>query len=455
MHYFNSINPYNLHELNRYPQWEHNAVGEAIAGSDEAFAGWRCTPFAERQKLLHQLAQALENNIEGLAEMATLEMGKPIGQAHAEIEKCAWLCRHYAEHGEAYLAGKTVDTDAAESYTSHEPLGIILGVMPWNFPYWQVMRFAIPTLMAGNTVLVKHASNVQGCAKAIEEIFQKAGFPRHTYTNLPIASALVEMVIRHPEVKGVSLTGSEKAGAAVAKTAGSELKPSLLELGGSNAMVVLADADIESATELALQARMQNNGQSCIAAKRFILHRDIAKEFTDQFLEKVAHMKSGNPMDAEVYLGPLARIDLAEELERQVAQSVKRGAVLRAGGRRQSAFYEATVLDGVKPGMPAFDEETFGPVAALCTARDDHDAIALVNCSRFGLGATICTKDLEKAKRLGAQIKDGAVFINEMVKSDPRLPFGGTGLSGYGRELGAQGIRAFTNLKTWYVQKAD
>lgn len=429
-------------------------MGTAIADSDQAFDSWRTTTFAERQTLLNQLAEALEQGKNDLAKMATLEMGKPITQARAEVEKCAWMCRHYAKHGEEYLAHTTVGTDAAESYTSYEPLGVILGVMPWNFPYWQVLRFAVPTLMAGNTVLVKHASNVQGCAKTIEELFEKAGFPHHAYTNLPIDSALVEMVIRHPEVKAVSLTGSEKAGAAVAQTAGSEIKPSLLELGGSNAMIVLADADIASAAELALHARMQNNGQSCIAAKRFILHKDIAQAFTEKFLALVADIKSGDPMDDAVYLGPMARVDLAEELHEQVTKTVKQGATLLAGGRRDGAFYEATVLEGVIPGMPAFDEETFGPVAALSTARDDDEAIAMANCSRFGLGATICTKDLEKAKQLGARIKDGAVFINEMVKSDPRLPFGGVGISGYGRELGAAGIRAFTNLKTWYVNEA-
>jgi succinate-semialdehyde dehydrogenase/glutarate-semialdehyde dehydrogenase len=448
---FESINPHTLEAIANRPAWKADQLSAAICSSDRAFQHWRKRDLPARSAKVAQLAEVLEMNRARLAKMATLEMGKPIAEAEAEVEKCAWLCRHYAQHAAAYLADEHINTDASTSWIAYEPLGVILGVMPWNYPYWQVLRYAVPTLLAGNTVAVKHASNVQGCATEIESLFAEAGFPKHCYTNLPIGSALVGQVIEDPHVKCVSLTGSEGAGAAVAKIAGANLKKSLLELGGSNAFIVLADADMDAVVALALKARMQNNGQSCIAAKRFIVHASLAADFAERLSQKAMDMKTGDPMNRDVELGPLARVDLAETLDAQVQQSIEMGAKLHCGGERDGAFYAATVLSDVRPGMPAFDEETFGPVAAITTAKTDEEAIFLANTSRYGLGATICSSDTQRAKKLGNDLKDGAVFINEMVKSDPRLPFGGTGISGYGRELGAHGIREFVNVKTYYL----
>lgn len=449
---FESINPHTQETISSHAKWQSTQIGDAISRSEKAYQNWRKTDLAARCSYVLKLAALFDHRKETLAQLATLEMGKPIAEAEAEVEKCAWMCRHYAEHAEEYLADQHIKTEASESWVAYESMGIILGVMPWNFPYWQVLRFAVPTLLAGNVVTVKHASNVQGCAAEIETIFAKAGLPKHCYTNLPIESSFVKQVIEHPDVKAVSLTGSEGAGAAVAKIAGANLKPSLLELGGSNAFIVLADANLNAAVELALKARMQNNGQSCIAAKRFIVHASLVDKFAEKLSAKARSIKTGDPMNREVAMGPLARVDLAKELETQVRKSLDMGAKLHCGGSRNGAHYAPTVLSKVQPGMPAFDEETFGPVAAIISAESDEKAIFLANSSKFGLGATICSSDVAAAKKWGREIKDGAVFINEMVKSDPRLPFGGTGISGYGRELGSEGIREFTNIKTYFVQ---
>lgn len=452
-----SVNPYSGATIARWPESTASELEALLVLAGKAFAKWeqeRLThpeaSMKRRSLLLHELAKVLVMRKESLARCATEEMGKPYTQALAEVEKCASVCRHYATEGMAYLQPEPIATEA-RTWVSYEPLGTILGVMPWNFPYWQVMRFAAPTLMAGNTVVVKHASNVQGCARALADCFDAAGFAKGCYVHLPITSQLVANVIRHPVVKGVSVTGSEAAGAAVACAAGACMKPTLLELGGSNAFIILADADVDHSADLAIAARMQNNGQSCIAAKRIIVVESIAQAFAERLTTSIQSLCTGDPLDLRTEVGPLARPELAAALHRQVEASVAMGAQLRCGGHYTGALYHPTLLSHVAPGMPVWDEETFGPVAALATATTDAQAIALANTTRFGLGATLCTRDPERAIHLGRGLRDGAVFVNEMVKSDPRLPFGGTGLSGYGRELGRQGIQAFTNAKTWYI----
>ncbi len=418
--------------------------------SSERFLHWRRLELSERIGPLKQLSKLLLEKKEGLARMASLEMGKPLVQSEGEIEKCAWLCDHYAEHAEAYLANEPVEIDAAKAWVAYEPMGVILGIMPWNFPYWQALRFALPTILAGNVVLLKHAPNVQGCAEALEALMLEAGFPESTFTNIPIPVQYVSGLIEHPDVMGVSLTGSERAGKAVGRAAGEALKPSLLELGGSNAFIVLADADIEKSVDLGMSARLQNNGQSCIAAKRFILEASIADDFVDCLLEKLDGISIGDPLDRITQLGPLARVDLAENLQKQVLASIRKGASKLHGAEVEGAMYPATVLDKLAPGMPAFDEETFGPVFGISRVSGAEEAAYLANSTRYGLGVSICTADVERALGLGKKLKDGALFINEMVKSHPALPFGGSGISGYGRELGSQGIRAFCNVKTYY-----
>ena len=399
------------------------------------------------------VAVLVRSNIEDYAGSITAEMGKPIKESRAEVEKCAWVCDYYAENAARFLKRESIETDAETSYVDFEPLGTILGIMPWNFPFWQVFRFAVPTLMAGNTVLLKHSSNAQICAKKIEEFFTGSGFPDSVFRNLVIGSEKVEKVIRHDCVKAVSLTGSEFAGQKVAEAAGNALKKSLLELGGSNPFIVLEDADIPKAVEIGIKARFQNAGQSCIAAKRFILDRKINNEFIALFLEGLRKLKIGDPANEDTDIGPLASIQQAEKVEEQVSRSVGLGARLIAGGIREKAFYMPSVVADVKPGMPLFDEEVFGPVAPVTLADNTKEAIALANQTKFGLGVSLFTNDLKKAKDLVSEFHDGAVFINGLVKSDPRLPFGGTKRSGFGRELAVQGIREFVNVKTVWIRK--
>ena len=375
-------------------------------------------------------------------------MHKPISQAIAEVEKCALLCNYYYENAETFLATKHIKTEASESFVTYEPLGVILGVMPWNFPFWQVFRFAVPTLIAGNTVLVKHASNVPKSAQLIQEIFEQAGFPKGCYQDLPIPSSKVANIIANPIIKAVSLTGSEQAGIAVATEAGKHLKKCVLELGGSNAFVILEDANLEKAVATAVNARMQNAGQSCIAAKRFLVHENIADAFVDKFKVAIKNLKTGNPLDKETQIGSLARVDLAEELEVQVQKSIEMGAKLVVGGNRKDAFYEPTILTNITTEMPVFNEVTFGPVAAIITFKTLEEAIELSNQSEFGLGVSIFTQNIDFIKTKISVFNEGAVFINEMVKSDPRLPFGGIKKSGYGRELAEDGIKEFVNVKT-------
>lgn len=416
--------------------------------ASNAFLIWKTKNLFERLVFLPKLATILLENKEGYAKVITNEMHKPISQSIAEIEKCALLCNYYYENADSFLATKYIKTEASESYVTYEPLGVILGVMPWNFPFWQVFRFAVPTLIAGNTVVVKHASNVSKSAELIEKLFEKAGFPKGCYQNLSISSQEVAAVIANPIIKAVSLTGSEQAGIAVATEAGKQLKKCVLELGGNNAFIILEDANLDKAVATAVNARMQNAGQSCIAAKRFLVHENIAKEFVDKFKVALQNLKTGNPLDKETQIGSLARVDLAEELEKQVQQSIQMGAQLIIGGKRENAFYEPTILTNVTIQMPVFHEETFGPVAAITTFKTIEEAIVLSNESQFGLGVSIFTTDIDFIKTKISAFKEGAVFINEMVKSDPRLPFGGIKKSGYGRELSEEGIKEFVNIKT-------
>ena len=416
--------------------------------SENTQLSWRNLSIQNRISFLPQLAQLLLENKEEYATCITTEMHKPISQAIAEVEKCAFLCNYYYENAETFLETKNIKTEASESFVTYEPLGVILGVMPWNFPFWQVFRFAVPTLIAGNTVVVKHASNVPKSAQLIQEIFEQAGFPKGCYLDLPIPSSEVANIIANPIIKAVSLTGSEQAGIAVATKAGKHLKKCVLELGGSNSFVVLEDANLEKAVATAVNARMQNAGQSCIAAKRFLVHEKIVDEFVAKFKVAIQNLKTGNPLDKETQIGSLARVDLAEELEVQVQKSIQMGAKLIAGGNRKDAFYEPTILTKVTTEMPVFNEETFGPVAAIITFKTIEEAIELSNQSEFGLGVSIFTQDIDFIKTKISAFNEGAVFINEMVKSDPRLPFGGIKKSGYGRELAEDGIKEFLNVKT-------
>ncbi len=416
--------------------------------SENTQHSWRNLSIQNRISFLPQLAKLLLENKEAYATCITTEMHKPISQAIAEVEKCALLCNYYYENAEIFLATKNIQTEASESFVTNEPLGVILGVMPWNFPFWQVFRFAVPTLIVGNTVVVKHASNVPKSAELIQAIFEQASFPKGCYQDLPIPSSEVANIIANPIIKAVSLTGSEQAGIAVATEAGKHLKKCVLELGGSNAFVILEDANLEKAVATAVNARMQNAGQSCIAAKRFLVHENIAEEFIDKFKVAIKNLKTGNPLDKETQIGSLARVDLAEELEVQVQKSIEMGAKLIVGGNRKDAFYEPTILTHVITEMPVFNEETFGPVAAIITFKTIEEAIELSNQSKFGLGVSIFTQDIDFIKTKISSFNEGAVFINEMVKSDPRLPFGGIKKSGYGRELAEDGIKEFVNVKT-------
>lgn len=448
-----SINPYTGEVIRETPELTEGEVEKILAKSSRAFEGWKRTVFAERSALMRNTALLLRNNAGRLASVITTEMGKPISESKAEIEKCAWLCEYYADHAEGFLTEEIIETDADSSYVSYEPLGVILGIMPWNFPFWQVFRFAVPTLMAGNTAALKHASNVQMCAAEIENIFNEAGFPSSCFSNLAVGSGQMNKVIGNEMIRAVSLTGSEAAGRKVAETAGRFLKKSLLELGGSNAFIVLEDADLRKAVETGVKARFQNAGQSCIAAKRFIVHRKISNEFISAFSDEIMKITMGDPADPDVNLGPLCSAAQAEAVEDQVRRSVEKGARLITGGKRKNAFLSPALVLDVIPGMPLFDEEVFGPVAPVTIADTIEEIVTLAGKTDYGLGVTIFTSDTAKAEVLAREFQDGAVFINGLVKSDPRLPFGGTRNSGYGRELSCHGIREFVNVKTIWVKK--
>ena len=448
-----SINPYNNQLIKEFEELSEADIAAKIALAQDAFEYWKQTTFDERSGLLHSLADVLIEQKEAYGKIMAQEVGKPIKQAIAEIEKCAWVCNYYAENGADFLRDELISTDADRSYVKHEPLGVLLAVMPWNYPFWQVFRFAAPAVMAGNVGLLKHASNVMMSAGNIEACFTEAGFPKGVFQNLIISSNSVAAIIEDERIKAVTLTGSKPAGSAVASTAAKEIKKSVLELGGSNAFIVLHDADIDKAVETGINARYQNTGQSCIAAKRFLLQKDIAEEFLNKFLKKVETLKSGNPLDEDTYIGTLAREDLAIELEKQLKASVDKGAKVLIGGKRCGAYFEPTVVTDVKEDMPVFSEETFGPLVAVVTFDTIEEAVELSNNSKFGLGVTLFTSDITNAEALVHRFDEGAVFINELVKSDPRLPFGGVKTSGFGRELSHHGIKEFVNVKTVFINK--
>lgn len=437
---FKSINPFNGESIAEYEAISKNELQQKLNAAQHAHLSWKKIPLTERSRLMATASKVLRDNVEDYARTITLEMGKPITESRAEVNKCAWVCDYYAEHAAEFLKDEWIKTDAAQSFVRHDPIGTVLAIMPWNFPFWQVFRFAAPTLTAGNTALLKHAPNVFGCATKIEEVFFKAGFPKEVFQNLIISHDEIEDVIAHDTVQAVTLTGSERAGSAVAALAGKYIKKTVLELGGNNAFIVCSDADIDQAVKTALTARMLNCGQSCIAAKRFIILYDVYDEFVGKFIEKLRSLKAGDPREEDTQVGPLARLDLADQLQRQVKESINKGAGLLSGGTQNNCFHEPTVLTNVKPGMPAFDEETFGPLASMIRVTNDNEAVELAGQSRYGLGLTICTKNTDKALVLAAEFSDAAVFVNELVKSDPRLPFGGTKLSGYGRELDRKSV---------------
>jgi succinate-semialdehyde dehydrogenase/glutarate-semialdehyde dehydrogenase len=450
-----SINPTDGSLVREYAEATPGEVATVLAAAPRAFESWRRTSFAERAAVLRRVAALLRERRSDLARLMAVEMGKPVVQGRAEADKCAWVCEHYAGHAERLLAPEESPTDASRSYVAFEPLGPVLAVMPWNFPLWQVFRFAAPALMAGNVGLLKHASNVCGCALAIEDVLHAAGLPREAFRALLVGSSRVGALIEAPEVVAVTLTGSTPAGRAVAAKAGACLKKTVLELGGSDPYVVLEDADLERTAETCAAARLVNGGQSCIAAKRFVVVEPVLRRFEELLVERMRARRVGDPLEEDVDVGPQARRDLRDELVRQVEASVARGARVRLGcavPEGPGAFYPPSVLSGVVPGMPAFDEELFGPVAAVVAARDEADAIRLANHSAFGLGAAVFTRDLARGERIARhELQAGSCFVNAFVKSDPRLPFGGIRESGYGRELGAFGIREFVNVKTVYV----
>lgn len=429
-----------------------NNIPEKINTAAVAFQIWKKTALTEKIRHIENLKVKLIENKQEYAESISREMGKPITQSIAEVEKCGLLCDYYIHNAPVFLQGRTITTEATESYITYEPLGVLLGVMPWNFPFWQVFRFAIPSIVAGNTVVVKHASNVPETAQIIETLCRNSGLPEGIYQNLPISSKAVADVIANPHIKAVSLTGSENAGIAVATEAAKHLKKSVLELGGSNAFIVCEDADLEKAVGTAVNARMQNAGQSCIAGKRFLIQESIFDSFLEKYKAALDPLKMGDPMDPTTQIGPMARVDLAQEVENQVQQSVAMGATIAFGGTRNEAYFDPTIITNVTKEMPVFNEEVFGPVAALVAFKNLDEAIAISNNSRFGLGVSVFTQNTDYIKTRIADFEEGAVFINEMVKSDPRLPFGGIKKSGYGRELSEEGIHEFVNIKTVLIQ---
>ena len=452
---FRSINPATEDETARYAAHDADEIDERLDRAMAAFEINRQRTIGARADRMEKAADLLEKHSRRLGELMTREMGKPITQAVGEAEKCAWVCRYYAENAARFLADEPVDTDAQKSLVAYEPLGPILAVMPWNFPLWQVFRFGAPALMAGNTVLLKHAPNTQGCAEAIADLLNDAGFSDRELQVLRVPEEKIAPVVHDRRVRGATLTGSVGAGRAVGADAGGAVKPSVLELGGSDPFIVLDDADLDRAVEVGLQARMQNNGQSCIAAKRFILHRDVADAFTRRFIRAVEDVTVGDPMDEMTDLGPLARADLRDGIHDQVERAIGTGAVAATGGHtldREGFYYAPTVLTDVEPGTVAFEEEIFGPVASLVVADDATHAVELANDSRFGLGAAVFTEDRARGERIARRLEVGCAFVNEMVKSDPRLPFGGVKDSGYGRELAQHGIREFVNAKTIWVE---
>lgn len=451
---FQSINPYTQEVIFEHPEHTPQEVENLISKTHDTYLRWKTLDFRQRGDLFKKLAVLLRENKETFATLITTEMGKIIAESRAEVEKCAWLCDHYAEHAEGMLKPEIFKTDAGKSYLRFDPVGIIYGIMPWNFPFWQAFRAAVPTMMAGNTFILKHAPNVIGTAKAIEQLFLEAGFPENAFTNLVISVELSEKVVAHPFVEGVTLTGSQRAGSVVAAQAGKYLKKSVLELGGSDPYIVLKDAQFNESCKTGVCSRFLNAGQVCISAKRFIVEEAVLNQFIEEQKRLLENLILGDPMKDDTDMGPMARLDLLENIENQVKRSVQMGAKILCGGKRRddnSLFYEPTLITNVKKGMPVFDEETFGPVSVVIPAKDPEDAVRIANDTPYGLGASLWTQDLKLAEKLAGKIEAGAVFINGMTKSDPRLPFGGTKRSGYGRELAYPGIREFVNQKTVWI----
>ncbi len=450
-----SINPFTGEHAKSFDTFSASEVDTALNEASRSMPVWAGTGFTERAALMRGAASVLRSHQDHYARLITADMGKVVREARAEIEKCANACDFYAGHAEQFLADEVIDSDAGRSYVTYQPLGTVLAVMPWNFPFWQVFRFAAPALMAGNTAVLKHSSNVPQCAQAIEDIFREAGFPRGVFRALMITGTQAEALVSDPRIHAVSLTGSEATGRRLAAVAGANLKKTVLELGGSDAFVVLSDADLESATTAAVASRYVNGGQSCIAAKRFVLTEEIAEPFLKLFQGKAEALKQGDPGRDETDIGPMARADLRDELHGQVLDSIACGAVSLMGCAPVAGpgfFYEVSILDRVRPGMRAYEEELFGPVAIVIRASSEEDALRIANDSRYGLGGSIWTRDTRRGEDLARRLQSGAAFVNGLVKSDPRLPFGGIKASGYGRELSILGIREFINAKTVWMK---
>lgn len=448
-----SINPFNNQIIAKHSLHTTEELATLVLTSHQQFTTWRFTTLDERVHLTKAVATILAKNTNLYARTITHEMGKPISQSISEIEKCKWLCEYYASNAPKQLSKKIIHTDAYKSYVSYEPIGVVLGVMPWNYPFWQVFRFAIPNLLLGNVTVLKHASNVFGCAQYIEDCFKEAGFPKGCFTTLLASKDQVESLIESPFIQGITLTGSGPAGAAVASKSGEQIKKTVLELGGNNALIVCKDCAIDATVSTTVQARFQNTGQSCIAGKRLLVDAEIKDEFVSKLIEKVSKLRSGDPINPETYIGPMVHEKSAIELEDLLERSKAMGAKVVLGGNREGAYFQPTLVDQVRADMPIFTEETFGPLLTITSFSTIEEAIQLSNDSRFGLGVSIFTSDIKNAESLISQFDEGAVFINELVKSDPRLPFGGIKKSGYGRELSIDGLHEFANKKTVYIKK--
>lgn len=451
-----AIDPASGEKMRFYEALSSSEIADRVENGHAAFTRWRRSAIGEHADMMERLSGVLRTNVEDYSRLMAMEMGKPVADGRKEIEKCAWLCRYFAEHAERMLESEMIETEASRSFVTFQPLGVILAVMPWNYPFWQVFRLAVPALMAGNAVVLKHASNVPGCAEAIDEAFAQAGFPEDIFQHLPVSSDGVEAIIAHPKIAAVSLTGSTKAGRSVAANAGRELKKTVLELGGSDPYIVLEDADMALTVEACAAGRLLNSGQSCIAAKRFIVVEAVRETFERDLVKALGSKIMGDPLDDQTEIGPQARQDLREQLHQQVAASLRKGARCLLGGTIPEGpgfFYPPTVLTDVRKGMPVFDEETFGPVAAVVPVADEAAAIRAANDSPYGLGAAVFTRDSARGERLAvSEIQAGNCFVNAFVKSDPRLPFGGIRQSGYGRELSHFGLREFVNVKTVWVR---
>ncbi len=450
---FTSVNPFNQQPIAEYPLMNDKQLDAALDKAKAAFSKWKKTNFAERRDLLNTVAKNLRSHKSEYARIMSLEMGKVLSESLAETEKCALTCNYYADHGEEFLKDEVISSESKKSFIAFQPLGSVLAIMPWNFPFWQVFRFAAPAVMAGNTVLLKHAPNVCGCALEIEKAFREAGAPEGLFQTLIVDIDVVEKIISSDSVQGVTLTGSERAGSSVAALAGKYVKKSVMELGGSDPLIVLEDADVDKAAEIAVQSRMRNSGQSCIAAKRFIVVEKVKDVFTDKVISNIKQLKQGNPLDEGITFGPMARLDLAEKLQQQMQQSIGGNTIIAWGGKRNGCNFQPTLLLNVKENSPVFNEEIFGPVASIMPVKNEEGALALANKTSFGLGASVWTKDPAKGEYFARNLNVGSVFINGLVRSDPRFPFGGIHKSGYGRELSEHGIKEFTNVKTIVVDE--